>query len=259
MNSDFAICALCPRLCRHVCPVAVATGREAATPTSMMSIPLIADQLPELSLLGTSLCMGCGACTRHCKNHQPVAERLSVWRAENGYFPRAEPVQPIEGSEETVAILTDARDWRTEVGRGPLAALRTDDFLGHAAWRAGDKEIPQRISRHFSGRRALCLSGDVQELLQAAGVSTERLPPQVKPTFSTCFEGASNSPSQLACCGRREAFPSREPQAAMEVARRNVELFGGEERICCDQACADWLRAAGAKILGPLDRREQAS
>ena len=27
-------CAFCPRLCRHVCPVAVATGMEAAVPSN---------------------------------------------------------------------------------------------------------------------------------------------------------------------------------------------------------------------------------
>ena len=33
---DFESCAFCPKLCRHVCPVAVGTGREAATPTAMI-------------------------------------------------------------------------------------------------------------------------------------------------------------------------------------------------------------------------------
>lgn len=255
MNADYAICALCPRLCRHVCPVAVATGREAATPTAMMSIPLIAAQMPELSIAGTSLCMGCGACTRHCKNHQPVADRLSAWRTEQGVRPLVEPLRQIEGTEELVAILTDDRDWRREVAKGAMAALRTGDFLGHEAWRAGNVELLRALSRHFAGRRVLCLHGDVAELLQAAGVPVEWLELPEKASFVTCFEGASTGPGQLACCGRREGFATREPAAARDVAGRNVELWDGAQMSCRDQGCADWLRAAGANIAGPLDRR----
>ncbi|HND32365.1 MAG TPA: hypothetical protein PLA94_20315 [Myxococcota bacterium] len=255
MNADYAICALCPRLCRHVCPVAVATGREAATPTAMMSIPLLAAQVPELSLAGTSLCNGCGACTRHCKNHQPVAERLSAWRAEQGARPTAEPLRPVEGSEVVVAILTDDRDWRSEIGRGPMAALRTTDFLGHEAWRAGNTEVLPALTRHLSGRRVLCLHGDVAELLKAADIPVEWLELPEKASFLTCFEGAGTGPGQLACCGRREGFAKREPDAAHAVARRNVELWEGAPKSCRDQGCADWLRAAGANIAGPLDRR----
>ena len=259
MNADFAICALCPRLCRHVCPVSVATGREAATPTAMMSIPLIATQLPKLSLAGTSLCMGCGACTRHCKSHQPVAERLSAWRAEHGALPMAEALRPVEGSEAVVAILTDDRDWRPEIGRGPLAALRTSDFLGHEAWRAGNPDVLPSLSRHLSGRRALCLHGDVAELLAAAGVPVEWLELPQKASFLTCFEGAGTNPNQLACCGRREGFAKREPAAARDVALRNVEMWEGAPHTCRDQGCADWLRAAGANIAGPLDGRGGAN
>jgi ferredoxin len=258
VNADYAICGLCPRLCRHVCPVAVATGREAATPTAMMSIPLIASQLPELSIEGTSLCMGCGACTRHCKSHQPVAERLSAWRAEHGVLPAPEPLRPIEGAEQLVAILTDHRDWRLEIGRGAMAALRTSDYLGHEAWRAGNPHVIPALSRHLSGRRALCLQGDVAEVLGAAGVPVEWPKLPEKAGFLTCFEGAGTSPDQLACCGRREGFATREPAAARAVAGRNVELWEGAPKSCRDQSCADWLRAAGANIAGPLDRRGES-
>src|SRR5687768_1916480 len=100
-QADFTTCAYCPRLCRHVCPVAVATGMESATPTSMMTVPLLHERgalLQPDALAGTSLCLGCGACTAHCKVHIPVSERLTRWRADVRVPPLPERLAPIEGS-----------------------------------------------------------------------------------------------------------------------------------------------------------------
>lgn len=72
-------CAYCPRLCRHVCPVAVATAREAATPTAIMTIQHLLELgtvEPALATAAASLCLGCGACTAHCKVHVPVGDIL---------------------------------------------------------------------------------------------------------------------------------------------------------------------------------------
>ena len=48
MADGLETCAYCPQLCRHVCPVAVATGLEAATPAKIMLVLLLAGrgQLP---------------------------------------------------------------------------------------------------------------------------------------------------------------------------------------------------------------------
>ena len=81
MNPDPRIqtCALCPKLCRHVCPVAVGTGREAATPTQIMTTLYRwtrGEVSPELAGAAVSLCTDCGACEAACGVDQPVPEIL---------------------------------------------------------------------------------------------------------------------------------------------------------------------------------------
>lgn len=254
---DYRRCAYCPRLCRHVCPVAVATGREAATPTAMMTVPLIAAQIYEtdFAIAGTSLCLNCGACTDHCKHHVPVAQHLQHWRQSQGApIIEAEPLQKIEGDAPRIAVLSAERDWRaawTQAHHESLAAVRTQDFLGYAAWKAGDTSILSKVKAHFAGRQLLSGSLAIRELLIAAGVHVEAIEQTTKPTFHACYLGAQPGVKQLACCGARENFPQREPEAAQAIAKYNIELQGEETIICDDQQCADWLRACGGQAKGP--------
>ena len=167
MSTEFETCAWCPRLCRHVCPVAVATGREAATPTSMMTIALLAARGTvgaDLARASASLCLSCGACTTHCKVHVPVAERLG------------RPAPPTSA----------------------LAAANPSGLV-----------------------------------------------------FQVCGSAALPGPHQLACCGRRDGFPEREPEAARQVAEENVRRLGGRPVFCADAACAAWLRGHGADVIEP--------
>lgn len=82
MNAQpYAMCTFCPRLCRHVCPTAVATGMESATATAMMTaVWLAAETGAPVDPEAIALCLGCGACTRHCKHHVPVAALLDTAR-----------------------------------------------------------------------------------------------------------------------------------------------------------------------------------
>ncbi len=166
MSIDYETCAWCPRLCRHVCPVAVATGREAATPTSMMTIALLAQRgsvSAELAAASASLCLSCGACTQHCKVGVPVAARL---------------------------------------GRPDPGLVR-----------------PAVVSAFL--------------------------------TFQVCGTEGPPGPHQLACCGRRDGFAEREPEAARQVAEENVRRLDGREVRCADAECASWLRAHGARVVEP--------
>jgi len=89
------ICALCPRLCRHVCPVAVGTGREAATPTAIMTTLLRwtrGEVDPDLAGQAAALCTDCGACEDACLVNQPVTDILRKARAT--LLPPA-PVDPL--------------------------------------------------------------------------------------------------------------------------------------------------------------------
>ncbi|MSP54849.1 MAG: hypothetical protein EXR69_04475 [Myxococcales bacterium] len=86
---DYAMCTFCPRLCRHVCPTAVATSMESATATSMMAAAWLALETGvAVDSQALSLCLGCGACTRHCKHHVPVADLVDAAAG------RSVPVRP---------------------------------------------------------------------------------------------------------------------------------------------------------------------
>ncbi len=168
----YAMCTFCPKLCRHVCPTAVATGLESATATAMMAAAWVAAETgisadPE----ALALCLGCGACTRHCKHHVPVAERLDV----------AAGRPSVPHPDATLA---------------PIGGPTAD-----------------------SGR------------------------------YTTCFEGSVGAPHQLACCGLRDGFVDRQPQAAHAVARENVRLLAGREVGCSRGDCAQWLKDHGANVI----------
>jgi ferredoxin len=53
-----------------------------------------------IAMVGTSLCAGCGACTRHCHWHIDVAAHLSALRAVRGEPPQA--VEPPAIAVDTV-------------------------------------------------------------------------------------------------------------------------------------------------------------
>lgn len=256
--SVYTMCSYCPRLCRHVCPVAVATGREAATVTSMMSAALLVERGAmdaTFGVAGTSLCLGCGACTAHCALHIPVPELLRPFR--DRVLP--EPLALIDGPARTVCVLTRG-DWSATWSRREgvaVAILRTGDALGHAAWKQGSVDILPAVAAHLSGRDVVTASGAAAEVLTAAGIPVRRLatPPSER-VFHTCHDGPRSGPDQLACCGRREGFAEREPDAAREVAEENVRLLAGAKIACVDEECAAWLREHGGDVIGPGDTEE---
>lgn len=259
---SFTTCAYCPRLCRHVCPVSVATNREAATPTAMMGVPLLQNLPPEaadLGIAGTSLCMGCGACTAHCKWHVPVADHLRTWRREQGVEIPVAPLSPILGDAPRVALLTTERDWSgawTAQHGERLSIMHSHDELGFSAWKAGHPDVIPKVAAHFHRRSVITSSLLVAELLRAAEVPVQVLEAPAGARFMCCQEGFSAGPGQLACCGRREGFPDREPEAASAVAIRNAKILGDGEYACADQGCADWLKRWGAQVKGPEEAWE---
>jgi ferredoxin len=251
-RGEFASCAFCPRLCRHVCPVAVGTALESATPTQMMTVAWLAlgERVgggSEHAVAGTELCIDCGACTAHCKLHVPVAALLAEFRVSLGVArPQAEPLLPIVGDERAVVILC------SEISPPPRTHLRTSDALGYAAWRGGDAQVPARVAQHLAGRTAVTDRGDVAAVLGAAGVAVSRRgTAAAEARFVTCWEGPAPGPTQLACCGRRGGLPERAPEVAAMVAAENARLLGAGRVACSDAACAAFLRAAGADIAGP--------
>src|SRR5690606_20430343 len=129
-------CALCPRLCRHACPVAEGTRREAAVP-ALLAETLLAWRRgrvsDEVAREAATLCVDCGACQRACHLHRPLPGLLREARTALLPEPAVAPLGHVEGDGELVAVESDERRWAealaARLGR-PIARLRTDDFLG---------------------------------------------------------------------------------------------------------------------------------
>lgn len=257
----YTTCAFCPRLCRHVCPVAVATSREAATPSAMMTAAWLGEagaQPLSLGLAAASLCVDCGACTTHCKVHVPVSERLIGFRAAHGLAIEAAPLAAITGPSDAthVCVLTSADDWSSAFAAAhacSVCTLRTDDALGHAAWRAGSPVVLPAVAAHIGDRIVVTGSGAVAAVARAAGLRVERLKaPDHAPLYRSCLSGGVAGPDRLACCGGRPDFIAREPSAAADIAQENIRLWGDRPMACDDELCACWLAAHGAAVVGPL-------
>ena len=79
-----ALCTYCPTLCRHVCPVEAAEGRDTLSPWGKMSLAghvrsgrvAISPEVAEVFYA----CMGCGACQVACSHGNDVAEALFAAR-----------------------------------------------------------------------------------------------------------------------------------------------------------------------------------
>lgn len=101
-----SLCAYCPSLCRHACPVAVAEARDSVTPWGLMSLAHHVSRgrlrLTEEVAEAFYHCTGCGACTDACLHQNPVSQVLTAMRAEavgrgrqpfdkTSFQPQAEP------------------------------------------------------------------------------------------------------------------------------------------------------------------------
>lgn len=68
------------------------------------------------------------------------------------------------------------------------------------------------------------------------------------PVFRTCWEGSTGTDGQLACCGARDDFRTRQPEAAEAMAREVALRMDGAPHQCNVSTCASWLRRHGAEI-----------
>lgn len=250
-------CALCPRLCRSACPVASATGREAAAPT------LIADVLlawsrgqvgDALAREAATLCVDCGACAEHCHLGTPLPEALRAARARLTPAVAVEPLGPIEGAGTWVAVESDERAWSAAlagaVGR-PVARWRTRDglgaaLLGRAAW--ADRAVA--IADVLGAREAVVADGAAARALAAAGVRWRWLHAALgeEEVRLSCVSGAVG---REGCCGGASPLAEHHPADAARMAAR-WSLHG--ERCVADSVCARALRAAGRPVDDVVDR-----
>lgn len=276
--SDLGTCVYCPRLCRNACPVAVGTGREAATPTAMATqVWLYLEGRGELkqALAASALCVECGECEAACEVDQPLGQLLGAFR--RGLGPQTPPDEArLEGEGAWVAIETDERRWAealaTRLGE-PVARLRTGDQLGHEA--AAHPAYPAHLARlhgALHGRTAVVSEFRSLAVLEEAGVTTVHLAALLgwqgqglvhRPCAGPALPGSASPPLALACCGARGALVTAHPalaaDLALEAGRRLADEGDPPTALCSpDSTCAARLRSVGwtvdepvATLLGP--------
>lgn len=270
--ADLGPCVYCPRLCRNVCPVAVGTGRESASPTAMATqVWLYLEGRTELklALAAAALCVECGACEAICEVQQPLAHLLGDFR--RALSPTGpQPLAQVEGEGALVAVEVDERRWAealaARLGK-PVARLRTEDHLGHDA--TGQPTWPAHLARlkaALRGRTAVVSEHRSLAVLTAAGVEAAHLLDQLgwsgagvvhQPCAGPRLPGAPPALA-LACCGSRAALPSAHPDLAVQLAedcgrRLYDERPSPEGPICSpDSTCARALREAGWTVEDPL-------
>ena len=267
---DFESCAFCPKLCRHVCPVAVGSGREAATPTAMMTASwawLNEQGTAESALASAQLCVDCGACTRACKLQRPVGELLAAVRAELDELSASrQPLGEIHGEGTLVAVLTDERQWHEALARRlerPVAWLSTSDQLGTASLdsKVGSQAALDRLRRRVAGRTLVVADAGSLAVAEAAGIDVVHLAelvdaPAAEAVQPTCrgpqLPGRA-PPEALACCGARAPLSEAHPSIAEDVSRDAARRLGGTEVCMTDAVCARHLREHGAKVRDPID------
>jgi ferredoxin len=270
MADPFELCVFCPRLCRHVCPVAVATGHESATPTAMMTAAYLGRKGlldADSARLGASLCTGCGACTKHCLYHVNVAEILAAARQSLGAAPEVERPGPVMGGGEVVVVECDDRVWSAalaaRMGR-PMATLRTPDHLGA---RLLDHARPlephlRRLRALLGGRVAVTSCGACRRVLLAAELETRLLQdlvdlPWTGPVYASCRldlpKSVPSGATRLPCCGGDPIFSAAHPELASDVAAEAARSLGNAMVFTSDSGCARTLVRAGARVMDPID------
>lgn len=252
MSESLDTCVLCPRLCRHACPVAAGSSREAAVPT------LIADVLHAWSQgqateaearAAATLCSDCGRCQDACHLHRPLP--LLIAEARTTLLPDVEApeIPEIAGDAAHVAILTDARDWSSAASGHLGSAVATWSVqgdlgaAGHGApWFAAHLV---QVGALLAGRRAIVAHGGVARVLQLAGVDMVwlyELVPAGQGSMPSCMGGAGR------CCGGAPWLVEAHP---LDAARMAARVPG--EAVQADTRCAAHLRACGRPVRDIVD------
>lgn len=257
MTADLNTCSLCPRLCRHACPVAVGTGREAAVPAQIAIVLRDWDRglHPDaLAVAASTLCVDCGNCQDACHLHRPFVQAVREVRARLGVLPAPAPLAEIidpAGARARAVFVGDAAESRAAVLSGalrePVAAWPTSDGLG---WRAlGGPAWPRHaeaIRERAAGRALLVDDGGCGDALAAAGLAFrwvhEAL--EVHGTAASCRQGGVLG---VGCCGAAGPLASHHPEDAARLAGR----------VRCDaladMRCAGHLRAQGRRVQDVWD------
>ncbi|HEV8321160.1 MAG TPA: (Fe-S)-binding protein [Myxococcota bacterium] len=143
------LCVYCPKLCRHVCPVAVEEGSELSTPWGLMTmLGLVRDGLEAPSPeWGAALahCTTCGRCRDACLHGNDVTEPILAGRALAQIVAAAPPaaVAAVEGFAARSARLAA----RAEALAGPATASSRIAYLPGCAALEADPDGVRRALR----------------------------------------------------------------------------------------------------------------
>jgi len=269
MSASYESCSFCPQLCRHLCPVAVATGHEAATPPKMMAAVLLAQRgriPPEDAARAATLCTDCGACERHCKYGIEVPALLAQARARYASPATVQPVPAIQGNATLVALYCDERRWGPALADAlgqPVATMATSDHLGQALLEHRDRAAAHLASLNAacSGHKVVCCCSRCGESLDAAKISWVRLETLLPPTWDGpvyLCHGKLDFPGQPlerppTCCGAHGPLEASHPALAADVARDAAAMLPSTSVATPDSACRNALRGVGADVRDPID------
>ncbi len=269
MSASYESCSFCPQLCRHLCPVAVASGHEAATPAKMMAAVLLAQRgliPPRDAARAAALCTNCGACQRHCKYGIQVPALLAEARAHFSSPASVAAIAPIQGAGELVAVQCDGRSWAPALAAAlgqPVSVLPTEDHLGDALLEHRSRAAPHlaQLQAVLSGRKAVSCCSRCIQVLEAARVPWVRLDALLAPSWDGpvfLCHGELDFPGHPldrapTCCGAHGPLASQHPELAADVARAAAAQLPPSPVAAPDAACRNALRAAGAQVLDPID------
>jgi hypothetical protein len=248
--------------------VATGTGREAAVPTWIATV-LRAWEAGEATRAraeeAATLCTDCGRCQDHCHLHRPLPEALREARVRLLPPPVLDPLAPLQGEGDIVAVEIDERPvarWLARYLGRPVRRWATSDRLGAAA-----SEFPVFVHRAASiaelvgDLHVVTADGAVARALERARVRWswlhEFVPDSVVDRAGAVGSCACGGDRPLACCGAAGPLAAYHPQDAARVGRMFVARAGASGSLpVLDTRCAEHLRRGGAPVSDPVDGLE---
>lgn len=248
--SDVQTCSLCPRLCRHACPVSVGTGREAATPTAIAGVLVdhargqVSD---ELARQAATLCVDCGACQDACHLHQPLPAMLREAR-DVLLSPSPEPDLPaVPAGVSVLLLIAQSADSLRPTAQVPSDAhvVVCPDRLG-VDHDFGSSPALGAVLAAFTGLELYTMDGGIFDVLHRAGLEPKWALDVPPTSVGSCVCALGERPP-LACCGARGPLREHHPESAVHLAQAFARRLAPGS-VLLDTRCAQHLRDSGCAV-----------
>ena len=251
MMASVDTCSLCPRLCRHGCPVATGAGREAAVPTVIAGVlydhkrGLASD---DLATRAATLCTDCGACQEVCHIHEPLPQALRHARAALLTPPELPPLPAFPAPGRAVALQSAPGDLAAWCAERQVIPVTCPNRLGLAAL-----EFPVFERRAASlrasllGRSVWTQDGGIAKVLESAEISFSWCATD-DDAVGSCVCSAGQRPP-LACCGAGGTLARHHPDDARRLAHAFARRLPQDAHLL-DQRCVRHLQDSGVSVNG---------